>query len=31
LESMPEAVADYKGLAAARGPQIDALRARDGA
>lgn len=31
LESMPEAVADYKGLAAARGPLIDALRARDGA
>jgi len=31
LESLPEAVADYKGLAAARAPLIDALRARDGA
>jgi hypothetical protein len=31
LESMPEAVAAYKGLATARGPLIDALRARDGA
>lgn len=31
LESMPEAVAAYKGLATVRGPLVAALRARDGA